>query len=271
MIFSKTDINIRHFIEGAFGYFDTILVIVAAMVFIGGIEACGGLDYVSAVLVKALRKFPTVLLLSFMIILMLPGMITGSSLAAIISCGTIVAPIMLKMGIPKAKVGAIVAFGAILGMVAPPINIPVMVICDVVDIPYTGFDLPLMLLTFPIAIVITLFLSRSFKKEAKTTIVENETYVYDVNGDTKVKVKNKVTVLNRNRLENGIILGVLGAIYAALLVVFFISKNPASALNGQTKLYGSLVIIYGVLVAVSAAVVVFGKPYCATISKEESA
>ena len=240
-------LNPRYFIEGAFGYFDTILVIVAAMVFIGGIEACGGLDYVSALLVKALRKFPTVLLLSFMIILMLPGMITGSSLAAIISCGTIVAPIMLKMGIPKAKVGAIVAFGAILGMVAPPINIPVMVICDVVDIPYTGFDLPLMLLTFPIAIVITLFLSRNFKKQENTESIK------------------------RNWLENGIILGVLGAIYAALLVVFFISKNPASALNGQTKLYGSLVIIYGVLVAISAAVVVFGKPYCATISKEESA
>ena len=240
-------LNPRYFIEGAFGYFDTILVIVAAMVFIGGIEACGGLDYVSALLVKALRKFPTVLLLSFMVILMLPGMITGSSLAAIISCGTIVAPIMLKMGIPKQKVGAIVAFGAILGMVAPPINIPVMVICDVVDIPYTGFDLPLLLLTFPIAIVITLFLSRNFKKQENAEPVK------------------------KNWLENGIILGVLGAIYAALLVVFFISKNPASALNAQTKLYGALAIIYGVLVAISAAVVVFGKPYCATISQEESA
>lgn len=264
-------LNPRYYIEGAFGYFDTILVIVAAMVFIGGIEACGGLDYVSALLVKALRKFPTILMLSFMLILMLPGMITGSSLAAIISCGTIVAPIMLKMGIPKQKVGAIVAFGAILGMVAPPINIPVMVICDVVDIPYTGFDLPLMLLTFPIAIIITLFLSRSFKKQAKTTIVENETYVYDVNGNTKVKVKNKVTVVNRNRLENGIILGVLGAIYAALLVVFFISKNPSSALHEQTKLYGSLAIIYGVLIAIAASVVIFGNPHCATISKEQSA
>ena len=262
-------LNPRYYIEGAFGYFDTILVIVAAMVFIGGIEACGGLDYVSALLVKALRKFPTLLLLSFMVILMLPGMITGSSLAAIISCGTIVAPIMLKMGIPKQKVGAIVAFGAILGMVAPPINIPVMVICDVVDIPYTGFDLPLMLLTFPIAIVITLFLSRSFKKEA--TIVENETCVYDVNGNTKVKVKNKVTVVNRNRLENGIILGVLGLVYAALLVVFIISRNPESELFAQTKLYGSLAIIYGVLVAISAAVVISGNPYCATINKEEAA
>lgn len=240
-------LNPRYYIEGAFGYFDTILVIVAAMVFIGGIEACGGLDYVSALLVKALRKFPTILMLSFMLILMLPGMITGSSLAAIISCGTIVAPIMLKMGIPKQKVGAIVAFGAILGMVAPPINIPVMVICDVVDIPYTGFDLPLMLLTFPIAIIITLFLSRSFKKQENAEPVK------------------------KNWLENGIILGVLGLVYAALLVVFIISRNPSSELFAQTKLYGSLAIIYGVLIAIAASVVIFGKPYCATISKEQSA
>ena len=240
-------LNPRYYIEGAFGYFDTILVIVAAMVFIGGIEACGGLDYVSALLVKALRKYPTILLLSFMVILMLPGMITGSSLAAIISCGTIVAPIMLKMGIPKQKVGAIVAFGAILGMVAPPINIPVMVICDVVDIPYTGFDLPLMLLTFPIAIVITLFLSRDFKKQENAEPVK------------------------KNWLENGIILGVLGLVYAGLLTAFIVSKNPNSELFTQTKLYGTLALVYGVLVAIAAAVVIFGKPYCTTISKEESA
>ena len=240
-------LNPRYYIEGAFGYFDTILVIVAAMVFIGGIEACGGLDYVSALLVKALRKYPTILLLSFMVILMLPGMITGSSLAAIISCGTIVAPIMLKMGIPKQKVGAIVAFGAILGMVAPPINIPVMVICDVVDIPYTGFDLPLMLLTFPIAIVITLFLSRDFKKQENAEPVK------------------------KNWLENGIILGVLALVYAGLLTAFIVSKNPNSELFAQTKLYGTLALVYGVLVAIAAAVVIFGKPYCTTISKEESA
>lgn len=237
----------RYYIEGAFGYIDTILVIVAAMVFIGGIEACGALDYVSAALVKALRRFPTILLLAFMFILMLPGMITGSSLAAIISCGTIVAPIMLKMGIPKQKVGVIVAFGAILGMVAPPINIPVMVICDVVDIPYTGFDLPLMLLTFPMAIVITLLLSRSFKKSADQAPVK------------------------KNWTENAILLGVLGAIYAALLIVYLVSIKETSALHAQTKLYGILALIYGVLVAIAAAIIVFGRPYCSNITKEETA
>ena len=256
-------LNPRYYIEGASGYFDTILVIIAAMIFIGGTEACGALDYVSALLVKALRKFPTVLLLSFMFILMLPGMITGSSLSAIISCGAIVAPIMLKMGIPKQKVGAIIAFGAILGMVAPPINIPVMVICDVVDIPYTGFDLPLMLLTFPLAIVITLFLSRGFKKQPEG-----------------------VEPVKKNWLENGILLGVLGAAYAVLLGLFIpevlrsVSEFTGGSLkellkhllaDTDVKLYGSLFLIFGTLIEFGAIVILVGRPYSSTISKEESA
>ena len=188
-IFSETEFNLRHFIEGGFGYFDTILVIITAMIFIKGMEQCGALDYISAGLVKIFRKFPTILLIAFIIILMLPGMITGSSLAAVVSAGAIVAPIMLKMGLPKAKVAAIIAFGAILGMIAPPINIPVMVICDVVDIPYQGFTLPLLALTLPLAIIIVLFLSRSFKKSEGL--------------DTK------------NKLENIIIYSIVGVILLA--------------------------------------------------------
>lgn len=237
-------LNPRYYIEGASGYFDTILVIIAAMIFIGGTEACGALDYISALLVKAFRKFPTVLLLSFMLILMLPGMITGSSLSAIISCGTIVAPIMLKMGIPKQKVGAIIAFGAILGMIAPPINIPVMVICDVVDIPYTGFDVPLMLLTFPMAVIVTLFLSRSFS----------------------FKKEENAEPVKKNWLENGVILGVLAVAYVALLVLFLTCKDAKA-----TKLYGAYLVIFAVILAIAAAIVIFGKPYNPSISKEQAA
>ena len=178
-----------------------------------------------------------------MLILMLPGMITGSSLSAIISCGTIVAPIMLKMGIPKQKVGAIIAFGAILGMVAPPINIPVMVICDVVDIPYTGFDVPLMLLTFPMAVIVTLFLSRSFS----------------------FKKQENAEPVKRNWLENGLVLGVLAIAYIALLVLFITSKEEK-----LIKLYGAYLVIFAVVLAIAAAIVLIGKPYNPSISKEHA-
>ena len=164
-IVSGEQFSIRYYVDGAFGYFDTILIITAAMIFMGGLQACGALDYLSAFLVKKLYKYPTLLLLSFMLIIMFPGMVTGSSLASIVSSGALLAPIMVKMGIPKEKAGAIVAFGAVLGMIAPPINVPVMAICDVADIPFQGFTLPLLALTIPPAIFAVLFLGRKYVKE----------------------------------------------------------------------------------------------------------
>ncbi len=48
--------------------------------------------------------------------------------------------------------------GSILGMVAPPINVPVMIIGSGIDMPYVGFDLPpLLILTIPPAILFSLW------------------------------------------------------------------------------------------------------------------
>lgn len=167
VIFSGTEFSIRYLTEGMFGYFDTILVITTAMVFMGAMEACGTLQYISTVLVKALGRFPSLLLIAMMIIIMFPAMVTGSSLASAISAGALVAPIMIKWGIPKQKTGAIIAIGSILGMVAPPVNVPAMVICDVADIPFTGFTVPLLLLSIPLAIVCVLLLGRQYVKPLK--------------------------------------------------------------------------------------------------------
>ena len=238
-IFSGTDLNIRHLIEGGFGYFDTIMVIVCAMIFIKGLEKSGALDYLCALLVKTFKKVPTILLVVFMIILMLPGMVTGSSLAAVISIGAIVSPIMLKMGMPKTKVAAIVGFGAILGMVAPPINIPVMAICDVVDIPYTGFSTPLFALTVPLAIFAVLFLSRCWKKQEE------------------VKVE-------KNWLETIIILAVLGVIEIVLVVVAVTSKGTD---NGPLMTW--LLIIYSIMIVAIALIMIFGNSYTKEINLEE--
>ncbi len=172
-IITGTPLELRYFVEGTFGYFDTILVITTAMIFIGAMQATGALEYLSVALVKAFRKFPSLLLIVFMIIIMFPGMVTGSSLASAIATGTLVAPIMIKWGIPKRRVGAIIGVGAILGMVAPPINVPAMVICDVVDIAFTGFTLPLLLISIPTAIVCVLVMGRQYVKPLSADEVEN--------------------------------------------------------------------------------------------------
>lgn len=234
--------SLRYLIEGGFGYFDTILVIVAAMIFIQGLKSCGSLDYLTALLVKAFKKTPTILLLAFMLLVMLPGMITGSSLAAIVSSGAIVAPIMLKMGLPKKKVGAIIAFGAVLGMIAPPINVPVMVICDVVDIPYTGFTLPLLCLTIPLAIFAVLWLSRTFKKEEGKT--------------------------EKNLIENLILTSVLGLTLIVFVILTFVLKTNSDG-KSLTKLLITLTVLFAVVFGLAIVAIWVGHSYTNEINLDE--
>jgi TRAP-type C4-dicarboxylate transport system permease large subunit len=88
-----------------------------------------------------------------MFLVMLPGMLTGSSTACCLTTGALVAPVLIRLGVPSKKAAAFIAIGAVLGMIAPPINIPVMIIGGGIDMPYVGFALPLLLATVPLALV----------------------------------------------------------------------------------------------------------------------
>lgn len=162
-------VPIRHLVEGTFSYVDTILVIACAMIFMKVIEASGALSAISSLIIEKFYKKPALLLCLIMLVIMFPGMITGSSTAAVLSAGSIMAPILLLMGIPVAKVASILAMGGIFGMIAPPVNVPAMIIGGGVDIPYVGFELPLALLTFPLAIFTVLFFGL---KHAKNLDIE---------------------------------------------------------------------------------------------------
>ena len=48
--------------------------------------------------------------------------------------------------------------GALLGMIAPPVNTAALIICAGIDVPYVGFEGPLALITFPLAILFVLLL-----------------------------------------------------------------------------------------------------------------
>lgn len=151
-------INLRHLVEGSFGYFDTILIIVTAMIFMNVLKASGILDTITSLLLRTFYKRKFTLLLSVMILIMFPGMITGSSTAAVLTTGALVAPVLMKMGLPKVKTGALIAMGGILGMIAPPVNILVMIMGGGVDMPYVGLTLPLLIIVIPLAIIISLWL-----------------------------------------------------------------------------------------------------------------
>ena len=167
-------IPIRHLVEGMFGYLDTILVIATAMIFMKVIQEIGTLNALSATIIKRFHKIPWLLLILLMFISMFPGMITGSSTASVLTAGSIVAPILLLIGIPIVETATIIALGGLCGMIAPPVNIPAMIIGGGIDMPYVGFTIPLLLLTVPVAIFSVLFLGLKHVKKIDYDKIKNE-------------------------------------------------------------------------------------------------
>lgn len=170
IIYFAAEENIfRHLIEGGFSYFDILLIIITAMVFIKVLEESGAIKVISSLLIKWFHRVPPLLLIFMIFLVMVPGMLTGSATVAVLTLGPIAAPVFLSMGIPRVQTAAIIAMGAIAGGVAPPINVPAMIICVGMDMPYVGFGLPLLFMSVPAAIFAVLWIglrhTRNLDKE----------------------------------------------------------------------------------------------------------
>ncbi len=152
-------VPMHHMVEGAFAYIDPILLIATAMVFMASLEDSGALGSISRSLMIGLHRQPVLLIMGMTIFIMFPGMITGQSTATVLTTGAISAPVLIALGIPRAKVGAMIAMSAVYGMIAPPISLPTMIIGSGVDMPYTGFEIPLLIATLPLAFAVNLALA----------------------------------------------------------------------------------------------------------------
>ena len=139
---------------------------------------------------------PAVLLVLLMILIMLPGMFTGSSTVSVLTSGALVAAVLLKLGIPRVETAAIIAMGGLLGMVAPPVNIPVMIIGTAVGMPEVGFTVPLLVMTLLPAFFSVLFLGlKHCRKLQKEDILAHLPEIPRVNGLVLVFPLVVVTVL----------------------------------------------------------------------------
>jgi len=155
-LFAGEGLPLRQLIEGTFSFFDLILVIATAMIFMKVIEFAGVLDTIGRQVTESLYRWPSVLLMVLMLLIMFPGMITGACATAIFTTGALVAPVMMHVGIPRTQTAAIIAMGSMLGMIAPPVCIPAMIIAEGIDMPYVGFFWPLFLLTIPVGMITAL-------------------------------------------------------------------------------------------------------------------
>jgi len=157
-------IPVRHLIEGAFNYLNTILVIATAMVFMKVVQYNGMMDTVTRWLIEKFYSRPALLIIGLSFIVVFPGMITGSSTAAVLTAGVLVSPVFIYMGFPKEIAAAVVAMAAVFGEAAPPVNVNALIIGGGIDLPYIGFTLPLLALTVPLIVFTSLFLSKKYLK-----------------------------------------------------------------------------------------------------------
>lgn len=120
------------------------------------------MDTITRWIIERFHRYPSLLLIGLSFVVVFPGMITGSSTAAVLTSGVLVSPILIYMGFPKVIAAALVAMAAVYGEAAPPINVNALIIGGGIDLPYIGFGLPLTIVTVPLIIVVSLWLGRKY-------------------------------------------------------------------------------------------------------------
>jgi GntP family gluconate:H+ symporter len=144
---------VRHLIEGTMLYLDPMLLVITSLFFMAVFERSGALGTLNNLIVRAFGRRPRLLLILLTLFVMFPGMLTGLTAPCVLTTGAMIVPLLIASGMPRARAGAFIATAAFFGMVAPPVNIAAMIIGSGVDMPYVGFDGPLLLATVPLAIL----------------------------------------------------------------------------------------------------------------------
>jgi CitMHS family citrate-Mg2+:H+ or citrate-Ca2+:H+ symporter len=134
---------IRHLVEGSTTYLDVILVFCTATIFMAIVNESGGVNYVVRATIRAFHNKRLAALLVLMIIVLIPGALTGAGSISLLVVGAPVAMALKLLGISEKRVAAILFIIAGLSAAAPPVNIWAMILCAGTAIPYVGFELPL--------------------------------------------------------------------------------------------------------------------------------
>ena len=133
----------RHLVEGSFTYLDVILVFFTATLFMTIVDESGGVVYVVRATLRVFGKKRVLVLLVLMVIVLIPGALTGAGSVSLLVVGAPVAMALGRLGVPRKKVAAILFIVAGLSAAAPPVNIWAMILCAGTAIPYVGFEFTL--------------------------------------------------------------------------------------------------------------------------------
>ncbi len=178
----------KFLVKGMFAYLDVSLVLITAMVLMKVMELNGLLNALTRDLILKFGRSPAMFLVVLTLIIMFPGAITGSCVASVLSTGVLVMPVLLKIEMPVEVAAAIVTMASVFGMIAPPVNIVVMIIGGGMDVPYIGFDLVLLLSTVSLAVFSTLYMGYRYARKADLPAIVREFRDNGPAGDWKLYI-----------------------------------------------------------------------------------
>ncbi|MFB3855163.1 MAG: C4-dicarboxylate ABC transporter [Vicinamibacterales bacterium] len=148
----------RHIAEGAATYLDINLIFVTATLFMNFLKESGGVAFVVRGIIRRFHRNRLLLLVILPMVLLIPGALTGAGSVTVLIAGGMVATVLAYMGIPRAKVAAIVFIVAGLSAAAPPVNLWAMMTAAGVNMPYVGFFWPLLVPCVLLSMATTLIL-----------------------------------------------------------------------------------------------------------------
>lgn len=162
---------VRLLVEGTFTYFDVAFTFLTASIFINFYSATGAMDALVRGMVDRFYGSKWVLFFLLAVIMLIPGALTGAGSVSMFVVGGMVATVLRFMGIRDTRIVAFIYVTSMLAAVAPPINLWVMLMCAQANMPYVGFDVPLLAPIALITVFTVFYLLRGGSPQPKADIL----------------------------------------------------------------------------------------------------
>lgn len=156
---------IRHVVEGTFNYFDVCMTFLTATFFMTLYKEAGGVNYMVRQIVGHFYKKRILCLLLLMVVMLIPGAVTGSGATTVLTVGGLVGAVLAAMGVNEDRRVALIFMLAAMSAACPPINLWAMMAAAGANMPYVGFTMPLLILSVGGSLFATFFLTRGTKND----------------------------------------------------------------------------------------------------------
>jgi len=123
------------------------LIFITATFFMNLLKESGGVAFMVRKIVITFHKTRLLCLFFLTVLLLIPGALTGSGAATVLTVGTLVGTVLSYMEISEKRVAAIIFICAAMSAAAPPVNLWAMMAAAGSNMPYVGFFQPLLVLS----------------------------------------------------------------------------------------------------------------------------